>query len=223
MTFKTEPGQKIALVGRTGSGKSTLVKLVLGLYEPTEGEVRFDGQPLSEHDHRTVRAQCGVVMQEPRVFNGSIRQNISYHDQSLPLESIVRAAKLAELHDDIASMPMGYETLIAEGGSALSGGQRQRLAIARALAREPVVLILDEATSDLDTATEKAVGQHLRRHGASSLVIAHRLSTVEDADLILVLDDGRVVERGTHADLLAEEGVYARLVRDQLFEREAAT
>ena len=199
------------------------MKLVLGLYEPTEGEVRFDGQPLSELDHRTVRAQCGVVMQEPRVFNGSIRQNISYHDPSLPLESIVRAAKLAELHDDIASMPMGYETLIAEGGSALSGGQRQRLAIARALAREPVVLILDEATSDLDTATEKAVGQHLRSHGATSLVIAHRLSTVEDADLILVLDGGRVVERGTHADLLAEEGVYARLVRDQLFEREAAT
>lgn len=222
VSLEIEPGMKVALVGRTGSGKSTLAKLLLGLYEPTYGEIRFDGIPLAELDHRTVRAQCGVVMQEPRVFNGSIRQNISFHDPAMPLPTIVRAAKLAELHDDIMRMPMGYDTLIAEGGSALSGGQRQRLAIARALAREPRVLVLDEATSDLDTATERTVADHLREQGAASVVIAHRLSTVRDADLILVLDRGTVVERGTHDDLLADEGIYARLARDQLFEPETA-
>jgi ATP-binding cassette subfamily B protein len=222
VSLDIDPGMKVALVGRTGSGKSTLAKLLLGLYEPTHGEIRFDRRALSGLDHRTLRAQCGVVMQEPRVFNGSIRQNISFHDASMSLAAIVRAAKAAELHDDIVRMPMGYDTLIAEGGSALSGGQRQRLAIARALAREPSVLVLDEATSDLDTATERAVADHLREHGATSVVIAHRLSTVRDADLILVLDRGSVVERGTHDDLMADGGIYTRLARDQLFEPETA-
>ena len=222
VSVEIEPGMKVALVGRTGSGKSSLAKLILGLYEPTHGEVRFDGIPLAELDHRTVRAQCGVVMQEPRVFNGTIRQNIAFHDPAMSLATIVRAAKLAELHDDIMRMPMSYDTLIAEGGSALSGGQRQRLAIARALAREPNVLVLDEATSDLDTATERLVADHLRDQGASSVVIAHRLSTVRDADLILVLDRGTVVEHGDHDSLLAREGIYTRLARDQLFEPETA-
>ena len=216
------PGTKVALVGRTGSGKSTLVKLLLALYEPTHGEIRYDGRSLAQLDHRTVRAQFGAVMQEPRVFNGSIRQNISFNDPSMPLRAIVRAAKLAELHDDVARMPMGYDTLVAEGGSALSGGQRQRLAIARALAREPRVLVLDEATSDLDTATERAVALHLREHGATCVVVAHRLSTVRDADLILVLEQGSVIEQGTHDELMVAGGLYTRLARDQLFEPESA-
>jgi ATP-binding cassette subfamily B protein len=211
-----EPGRKVALVGATGSGKSTVAKLMLGLYEPTEGEIRIDGIPLRELDLRTVREQCGVVMQEPTVFSGSVRRNISYNDPSLPLESIVRAAKLADLHDDISRMPMGYDTPVAEGGSALSGGQRQRLAIARALARDPRILVLDEATSALDSVTETAVAEHLEASGAASLVIAHRLSTVQSADLTLVLEDGEVVERGTHDELIDRHGVYARLVADQL-------
>jgi ABC-type bacteriocin/lantibiotic exporter with double-glycine peptidase domain len=161
-------------------------------------------------------------MQEPRLFNGSIRQNISFHDPSLPMQSVTRAAELAELHEDIQRMPMGYETLVAEGGSALSGGQRQRLAIARALAREPAILVLDEATSDLDTVTERKVADHLREQGATAIVIAHRLSTVQDADLIVVMHEGRVVQQGGHEELMGDDGVYAQLVRDQLVETEAS-
>ena len=218
LSLTIEPGQKVALVGSTGSGKSTVAKLMLGLYAPTEGEIRIDGIPLQELDLRSVRAQCGVVMQEPTVFNGSIRRNISYNDPALPLADIMCAAKLAALDDDIAQMPMGYETMVAEGGSALSGGQRQRLAIARALARSPRILVLDEATSDLDSVTEARVSAHLERQGASTLVIAHRLSTVQGADLTLVLERGEVVERGTHDELIDVGGVYARLVADQLVE-----
>ena len=218
LDLQIEPGMKVALVGRTGSGKSTVAKLLLGLYEPTEGRILLDGFPLDELDLRTVREQCGVVMQEPTVFNGSIKRNIAYNDTTIPQARVQRAAQLAALHDDVARMPMGYETVIAEGGSALSGGQRQRLAIARALVRDPRILVLDEATSDLDSETEATVAAHLAEQGASTLVIAHRLSTVEGADLILVLDGGAVVERGTHAELLAEGGLYHQLVHDQMFD-----
>ena len=218
LSFTIEPGQKVALAGRSGSGKSTAAKLMLGLYEPAEGEVRIDGIPLRELDLRTVREQCGVVMQDLTIFNGSVRSNISYNDPALPMANITRAAKLAALHDDIVKMPMGYDTVVAEGGSALSGGQRQRLAIARALARNPRILVLDEATSALDSVTESAVADHLAERGASSLVIAHRLSTVQSADLTLVMDKGEVVERGTHQELIDRQGIYSQLVADQLVE-----
>jgi ABC-type bacteriocin/lantibiotic exporter with double-glycine peptidase domain len=202
------PGEMVALVGRTGSGKSSVAKLLLGLYEPTQGRVHLDDQPLDELDLRSVREQCGVVMQEPTVFNGSVRRNIAYNDHQIPLDQVQRAARLAALHEEISRMPMGYDTIIAEGGSAL--------AIARALVRNPRILVLDEATSALDSETEATVAAHLVEQGAASLVIAHRLSTVERADLILVLDQGAVVERGTHSELIADGGLYYQLVQDQM-------
>ena len=221
VSLHIRPGMKVALVGRSGSGKSTLAKLLLGLYVPTEGDIRFDGISLHELDLRTVRAQCGVVMQDPTVFNGTIRHNVSFHDPSLPLSEVARAAKVAELHEDISRMPMGYSTRVAEGGSALSGGQRQRMAIARAMSHAPRILVLDEATSDLDSETESIVSEHLARERMTSVVIAHRLSTVENADVILVFDGGEVIERGTHSDLLEANSVYATLVRDQLVDTDA--
>jgi ABC-type bacteriocin/lantibiotic exporter with double-glycine peptidase domain len=210
-----EPGQKVAIVGRSGSGKSTLAMLLLGLYPLEEGEILYDGVPLVQLNYRSVRSQFGVVLQEPTLFSGSIRQNIASHDPALSLEEISAAARLAAIHDEIAELPMGYETVIAEGGVDLAGGQRQRLAIARALAHQPAILLLDEATSHLDVVTESIVDQNLSDLKCTRVVIAHRLSTVRNADLILVLDKGVIVERGRHDQLLALGGVYATLVRDQ--------
>ena len=215
ISFSVEPGQKVALVGRTGSGKSTLAMLLLGLYEATEGEVLWDGQSAKGLDYRSLRSQFGVVLQETSLFSDSIRRNIAFNDPAMPLERVVEAARLAAIHEDIVRMPMGYETLIAENGSALSGGQRQRLALARALAARPAVLLLDEATSHLDTLTERTVDQNLSSLNCTRIVIAHRLSTVWNADLIIVLDNGMVAEQGTCDELIAQDGLYASLVRRQ--------
>jgi len=215
VSFSVQPGQKIAIVGRTGSGKSTLALLLLGLHELDEGEILYDGNPLASMDYRSLRSQFGVVLQTPSLFSGSIRRNIAAHDPELPLDAIVQAAQLAVVHDEIMAMPMGYDTVIAEGGVDLAGGQRQRIAIARALAHDPAILALDEATSNLDAITESIVDQNLSGLECTRIVIAHRLSTVRNADLILVLDAGVIVERGTHEDLLALGGVYAQLVHDQ--------
>lgn len=206
------PGQKIALVGRSGCGKSTLAKLLLGLYLPTEGEILYQGIPLSTLNWRTLRSQFGVVLQEPFLFSGSIRQNIAVNNPSLGFEQVKAAAQLAAIHDEIMQLPMGYETRIAEGGTGLSGGQRQRLAIARALAHQPAVLLLDEATSHLDKVTESVIEQNLSQLSCTRIVIAHRLSTIRNADQILVLDRGTIVERGSHTELLKQQGHYASLV-----------
>jgi ATP-binding cassette subfamily B protein len=214
ISLEIQPGQKIALVGRTGSGKSTLAMVLLGMFEPTEGMIYFDGVALNEMDIRTLRAQCGVVLQESLLFQDSIRQNISFHDHHMDEHEIERAAALAEIHADIEAMPMGYETPLAQGGGGLSGGQRQRLALARALARHPKVLVLDEATSHLDMDTERRVHANLNELQMTQIIIAHRLSTVANADLILVLEEGKVIEQGNHHDLLAQGGYYASLVQN---------
>jgi ATP-binding cassette subfamily B protein len=211
-----EPGQKVALVGPTGSGKSTLAKMCMGLYPPTNGEVLYDGLPLQSLRYPSLRSQFGVVMQEPFLFSGSIRENIAFNDPGLSLEAVVRAAKLAAIDEEIIQMPMGYETMVGEGGARLSGGQLQRIALARALAHNPVILILDEATSHLDAVTERLVDHNLSQLSCTRIVIAHRLSTVRNADIICVLKEGRIVEHGAHADLLDLKGFYAELVHSQL-------
>jgi ABC-type bacteriocin/lantibiotic exporter with double-glycine peptidase domain len=206
----------VALVGATGSGKSTLGKLLLGLFEPTEGEVLYDGISLQHFDYRTLRRQFGVVLQEPVLFSDSIRRNLAFHAPDRPPSDVVEAARLAAIHDDIERMPMGYETIVGEGGGGLSGGQVQRVALARALVHRPAVLLLDEATSHLDVVTEREVERNLSTLTCTRIVIAHRLSTIRTADLIVVVEHGTIVERGRHDELLARNGHYAALVRGQI-------
>jgi ATP-binding cassette, subfamily B, bacterial len=216
ISLTIQPGQKIALVGKTGSGKSTLSRLLLGLYTPTSGQIYYDGIPLNTLNYHNIRAQFGVVLQNVSIFSGTIRQNITFDLPNIDLDQVVWAAKVADLHNDVMHMPMGYETFVSENGQALSGGQRQRLAIARALVQRPAILILDEATSSLDVETELTVERNLRRLSCTQILIAHRLSTIRNADCILVLNEGRLVEQGTHEELLKSNGFYTQLMHNQI-------
>jgi ATP-binding cassette subfamily B protein len=212
------PGQTVALVGPSGAGKTTFVNLVQRLYDPSRGAVLLDGIDLRALNQRSVRSQMGVVLQDSVLFNDTVRDNIAFGRPHATTDDIERAAKAAIAHDFISAMPLGYDTLVGAGGGRLSAGQKQRIAIARALLKDPPILVLDEATSALDSESERLVCQAMERlcRGRTTLVIAHRLSTVARADRILVFRDGRIVETGTHAELVRSEGFYASLVRCQV-------
>ncbi len=216
--LRVAPGKTVAIVGRSGSGKTTLIKLLAGLIEPTSGSILYDNVDLRTVCYRDLRRHIGIVLQENHIFDDTIMGNIAFGDREPDFERVLRAAQLANAHEFIARLPLGYETRICETGLALSGGQRQRIAIARALYHDPPVLIFDEATSALDTESERAIEQNLRQllQDRTSFVIAHRLSTVRDADLIVVLERGRIVESGTHDELMKIRGLYFHLCSQQL-------
>jgi ATP-binding cassette subfamily B protein len=218
LSFEIPPNTKVAIVGRSGSGKTTLIKCLAGLLEPTSGTILYDGIDLRTLNYRDLRRKIGFVLQDNHLFDDSIARNIAFGEEEPDLDQVMWAAQVANAREFIERLPFGYDTRIGESGIALSGGQRQRVAIARAVHPRPPVLIFDEATSALDSESERAVKENMDQllEGRTSFTIAHRLSTVRDADLILVLEQGRLVEQGTHDDLMERQGLYFFLVSQQL-------
>ena len=216
--FEVQPGQLVAILGSSGSGKSTVVHLIPRFYEVTSGSIQIDGHDIRDIRIHSLRKNIGIVLQDVFVFGATVRDNIAYGVDNAPLEDVITASKIAQLHDSVESFPQGYDTWVGERGITLSGGQRQRLAIARTMLLNPPILILDDSTSSVDVGTEYHIQQALSSviQGRTTFVIAHRLSTVRKADLILVLDKGRVVESGTHDDLLEQNGFYQRTYELQL-------
>ncbi|MDR2392357.1 MAG: ABC transporter ATP-binding protein/permease [Planctomycetota bacterium] len=217
MSLAVEPGEMIGLVGKSGAGKSTIVNLLCRFYDPDSGEVRIDGMPVRDMRLTDLRRQIGMVMQEPFLFRGSLLENIRYCCPEADFDQVVRAAKAAKAHDFIIDKEFGYDTPVGEGGVTLSGGERQRIAIARAILRDPPILVLDEATSSVDLETEKAIQSALAElvRGRTVIAIAHRLTTLRNADRLVVVEEGRIAEIGTHGELVSRNGIFAALVRTQ--------
>lgn len=212
LSLHIRPGEQVAFVGKSGCGKSTLSMLVAGLYEPWEGEVLLDGRPIRQTNRISLTSSIGVVGQDVTLFEGTIADNIRMWDESITDEAIIQAATCAQLHNEVINMPNTYDSLVETGGQNLSSGQRQRLEIAAALAKQPTILIMDEATATLDIATEAPIIQGVRQLGITLLMIAHRLETVQSCDTIYVIDHGRVIQHGTHAQLMADtKGLYYQL------------
>jgi len=219
ISFSAEPGKMIALVGPSGSGKSTLINLIIGFLRPTSGSITLDGENMQNLDLRSMRKSLSVVPQESVLFDGSIFENIAYGLSGVTAEEMESALRVANAWDFVSSFELGVHTIVGERGARLSGGQKQRLAIARALIRNPRILILDEATSALDSESEKLIQSALKNlmQDRTTFVVAHRLSTIKEAHLILVLDDGRIVQSGRHEDLRNTPGLYQRLCDAQSF------
>ncbi|MBA3388628.1 MAG: ATP-binding cassette domain-containing protein, partial [Rubrobacter sp.] len=221
VSFEVEPGQTVALVGPTGAGKTTIASLIPRFYDATEGGIRIDGRDVRAFARKDLRRNIGIVLQEPFLFSGTVAENIGYGLDNADREEIEAAARAVDANGFIAELPDGYDTVLGEGGGSLSQGQRQLLSFARAVLTDPRILILDEATSNIDTRTEAIIQDALATllKGRTSVVIAHRLSTIRGADVILAIRDGRIAERGTHAELLEKNGLYADLYRRQFRER----